>query len=261
MGKLFKTLLLTCLASVTVEGADLLVAASANTSYMIKEVSAAFERRTGHRVRVSTGASGSIYSQILNGAPFDLFLSADADYPRRLEQQGFARPGSLTIYAVGHLVLWTRSPSDVDVVRLQLKALTTRKVRKVAIANPSCAPYGQAALEVLRRFGLEQAVRPKLVLGESASQALHFVSTGAAQVGLLPLSLILAPTAPKDGRYWLIPDNAHSRLEQAAVILKGGRAAPAVASQFLGFLKSGEGKQLLRKYGYLLPEDHGGNQP
>ncbi len=227
----------------------------------MKEVANAFEKRTGHRVRVSIGASGSIYSQIINGAPFDLFLSADVNYPRRLEQQGLVRPGSFTIYAIGHLVLWTRSASGVDVVRLQMKSLTAAKVRKVAIANPGHAPYGQGAVEALRHFGIEQAVKPKLVLGESASQVLQFVSTGAADVGFLPLSLVLAPSAPKDGRYWLVPDSAHSKLEQAAVILKGGRVTPAVAFRFLDFLKGSEGKALLEKYGYSLPKDHRGRQP
>jgi len=243
------------------EAADLLVAASANTSYLVKEVSDAFEQRTGHRVRISTGASGSIYSQIINGAPFDLFLSADTEYPRKLEQQGFAKPGTFTVYAVGRLVLWTRAASGVDVRRLQMKSLTGANVRKVALANPRHAPYGQAAIEALRHFGMEPAVKPKLVLGENTSQALHFVSVGAAQVGFLPLSLVLAASAPKDGRYWLIPEEAHSRLEQAAVILKGGRARPAVAAQFLGFMKGSEGKKLLAKYGYSLPEGDRGNEP
>ncbi len=259
--KLFITLLLALLTPLGGEAADLLVAGSANTSYMIKEVSNAFEKRTGHRVRVSIGASGSIYSQIINGAPFDLFLSADTNYPRRLEQQGFVRPGSFTIYAIGRLVLWTRLSSGVDVGRLQMKSLTRAHVRKIAIANPGHAPYGQAAMEALRHFGVEQAVKPKLVLGESASQVFHFVATGAAQVGFLPLSLALADSAPQDSRYWLIPDSAHSKLEQAAVILKGGRAAPAVASQFLDFLKGSEGKKLLERYGYSLPDGHRGNQP
>jgi molybdate transport system substrate-binding protein len=142
-----------------------------------------------------------------------------------------------------------------------MKSLTMKDVRKVAIPHPGHAPYGRAALEALRHFGIEQAVKPKLVMGENASQALHFVSTGAAQVGFLPLSLVLSGPAAGDGRYWLIPESAHSRLEQAAVILKGGRAAPAAASQFLDFMKGGEGKKLLEKYGYLLPEGHRGNQP
>jgi len=238
-----------------------LVAASANTSYMIKDVASAFEKRTGHRVKVSLGASGGIYSQIINGAPFDLFLSADTSYPRRLEQQGFARPGSLTIYAVGRLALWTRAGSGVDVARLDMKLLTSANVRKVAIANPRHAPYGQAAVEVLRHFGVEQAVKPKLVLGESASQVLQFVSTGAAQVGFLPLSLVLAPSAPKDGRYWLIPEGAHAKLEQAAVILKGGKAPPSAARQFLDFLTGSEGKKVLERYGYSLPRDREGSRP
>ncbi len=259
--KLVIALLLALLNSLGVQAADLLVAASANTSYMIKDVSSAFEKRTGHRVRISIGASGSIYSQILNGAPFDIFLSADTGYPRRLEEQGLVRPGSFTIYAVGRLVLWTGLASGVDVARLQMKSLIGPNVRKVAIANPRHAPYGKAALEALRHFGLEQAVKPKLVLGESASQVLQFVSTGGAEVGILPLSLALAAAAPEDGRYWVIPDSAHSRLEQAAVILKGGRAAPALALRFLDFLSGSEGKKLLRKYGYSPSELREGNQP
>jgi len=244
-----------------VEASDLLVAASANTSYMMKEVARSFEARTGHRVRISIGASGTIYSQITNGAPFDVFLSADTTYPERLAQEGFVRPGSLSVYAIGRLVLWTRLASEIDIGRLQMKCLTLAKVRRVAIANPGHAPYGRAAMEALREFGLEQAIKPKLVLGESASQVLQFVSAGAAQVGFLPLSLVLAESAPKDGRYWVIPENAHTRLEQAAVILKGGRAEPAVASRFLDFLKGSEGKTLLEKYGYSLPQAHQGKKP
>ncbi len=259
--KLFITLLLAFSASLPARAADVLVAASANTSHMMKEVTRAFEARTGHRVGVSVGASGTIYSQIINGAPFDLFLSADTNYPRRLEEQGFARPGSFTVYAIGRLVLWARASSGIDVGRLQMNSLTGATVRKVAIANPGHAPYGQAALETLRHFGLEQAIKPKLVLGENASQVLQFVSTGAAQVGFLPLSLVLAGSAPKDGRYWLIPDGAHSKLEQAAVILKAGKAPPAVARQFLDFLKGSEGKKLLEKYGYKLPEAQQGSRP
>jgi len=254
-------LLLASSTSPAVQAADLLVAASANTSYMIKDVSNAFGKRTGHRVRISVGASGTIYSQILNGAPFDLFLSADTEYPRRLEEQGLARPGSFTVYAVGRLVLWTRTASGVDVARLQMKSLIGPNVRKVAIANPRHAPYGKAALETLRHFGLEQAVKPKLVLGESASQVLEFVSTGGAEVGMLPLSLALAAAASQEGRYWVIPDSAHSKLEQAAVILKGGRAAPALASRFLDFLNGSEGKKFLVKYGYSPSEPREGNQP
>jgi molybdate transport system substrate-binding protein len=259
--KLLIALGFTLLSSPAVRAADLLVAASANTSYMIKEVANAFEKRTGHRVSVSTGASGTIYSQILNGAPFDLFLSADTDYPRRLEEQGLVRPGSSTVYAVGRLVVWTRVASGVDVARLQMKSLTSAKVRKVAIANPRHAPYGKAALEALRHFGLGQAVKPKLVLGENASQVLQFVSSGAAEVGILPLSLALAASASQDGRYWLIPDSAHSKLEQAAVILKDGHASRHLAVQFLHFLTGSEGQKFLVKYGYSPAQPREGNRP
>jgi len=252
--------LLALLTPPTLEAADLLVAASANTSYMMKEVAKAFEARTGHRVKVSIGASGTIYSQIINGAPFDLFLSADRTYPEKLAEQGFARPGSFTVYAIGRLVLWTPL-AEIDVARLRMNCLKLPQIRKVAIANPGHAPYGRAAMEALRQFGMEQAVKPKLVLGENASQVLQFVSSGAAQAGFLPLSLVLAEPARKGGRYWVIPENAHTRLEQAAVILKHGRAAPAVAAQFLEFLKGGEGKKLLEKYGYSVPVAPQGMKP
>lgn len=151
--------------------------------------------------------------------------------------------------------------SGIDVNRAQISCLTSTTVRKVAIANPRHAPYGQAALEVLAHYGIERAVKPKLVLGENVSQVLQFVSSGAAQVALLPLSLVLTGSAPKDGRYWLIPEKAYSRIEQGAVILKGGKAPPAVARQLLDFLKGSEGNKLLEKYGYALPQADRGRRP
>jgi len=255
------TFLLALFVWLPAQGADLLVAASANTSGVVKELAAVFGMRTGHRLRVSIAASGTICSQVINGAPFDVFLSADTQYPRRLEQAGFVRPGSLTVYAVGRLVLWSGSQSGVDVSRLQMKALVSPKVRKVAIANPRHAPYGQGAIQALRHFGLEQAIKPKLVLGENVTQVLQFVESGAAEAGFVPLSLILRFSESRRGTMWAIPEESHAPLRQAAVILKGGKARPEIARQFLDFLKGEEGERLLRKYGYSLPEDRQGNRP
>jgi len=253
--------LLAFLSGVPALGAEILVAASANASHVIRDLASAFEKESGHRVRVSVAASGTIYTQILNGAPFDAFFSADKEYPQRLVEAGLAEADSLTVYAIGRLALWSPNRNVVDVARLEMKALVHPGVRKVAIANPRHAPYGEYALEAVRHFGLEEEIRPKLVLGENAAQALQFADSGAAQLAIIPLSLALSYSGPANAGYWTIPESAHSKLEQAAVVLKGGKADVGIVKRFLSFTKSEKGRKLLEDYGYALPEKGQVNRP
>lgn len=234
-------------------GDELLVAAAADLTSALAEVSAGFEKRTGHRLRPVFGSSGNFFAQIRNGAPFDVFLSADLDYPRQLEAEGLAEPGSLCRYATGRIVLWVPADSSLAIERLGLKALLDPSVVKVAIANPQHAPYGRAAAAALRAAGCYEKVEPKLVLGENVSQAAQFVASGNASAGIIALSLALAPAMRARGRYWLIQAEAHPPLDQAAVILKTSAHKPA-ARALLKYLESAEGRALLERYGFEEPK-------
>ncbi|MGA2631554.1 MAG: molybdate ABC transporter substrate-binding protein [Terriglobia bacterium] len=235
-----------------VRGDELLVAAAADLTYAFAEVSTAFEKHTGHRLRPAFGSSGNFFAQIRNGAPFDVFFSADSDYPRQLEVEGLAEPGSFCRYATGRIVLWVPSDSSLDIERHGLKALLDPLVVKIAIANPQHAPYGRAAVAALRAAGWYEKVEPKLVLGENVSQAAQFVASGNASAGIIALSLALSPAMRARGRYWLIPAEAHPPLDQAAVILKTS-PHKAAARALLEYLRSAEGRALLQRYGFEEP--------
>jgi molybdate transport system substrate-binding protein len=194
-------------------------------------------------------------TQIENGAPFDVFLSADIDYPRRLERAGLTERGTLFQYATGHIVLWTRNDSGID-LRGGLSVLTNANVRRVAIANPRHAPYGRAAVAALRHEQLYERVRSKLVLGENISQAAQFVQSGNAQVGVLALSLALAPALKAAGRYVAIPESFYPSIDQAAVVLATSRQK-AIARQFMDFLKKPENVSMLESYGLAPPRAAG----
>ena len=232
---------------------ELFVAVSANAAPLVKQVATRFEAETGAEVKVSLAASGTLYAQIANGAPFDVFLSADEEYPRKLEQAGLTVQGTLKVYALGRLVLWTRSDSGIDVEREEIRALLNEKTQRVAIAVPERAPYGAAALQVLRRYAIYDRVRSKLVFGDSLGQAAQFVESGAAQVGLIGLSLALAPSMAQQGKYWLIPESAHQPIRQALVILKRGGRDRALAERFVAFFFSPAGQKALVEQGYGLP--------
>jgi molybdate transport system substrate-binding protein len=186
-----------------------------------------------------------------NGAPFDVFLSADIDYPRQLEAGGLSEPGTLYPYAKGRLVLWTRNDSGVD-VRRGLAVLSDAHVRRVAIANPEHAPYGRAAVAALRHEGLYDRVQAKLVLGENISQAAQFAQSGSADAGVIALSLALSPALKSSGTYIEIPEAWHPPIEQAACVLASSRQK-ALARQFLDYLKKSESVRILRSYGFTLP--------
>ena len=230
---------------------EITVAAAADLTFAFQDVAARFQKETGKPVKLAFGSSGNFYSQLRNGAPFDLFFSADMNYAQKLEAQGLTVPGSLYPYAVGRIVLWAPEGSAIDVSR-GLRVLSSPSVRTIAIANPEHAPYGRAAAEALKREGVYEAVKDKLVLGENISQTAQFVESGNADVGILALSLALAPTMKGKGRYFEIKASSYTTLKQAAVIMKSSREK-SLAAQFLEFLKKPETVNLLRSYGFTTP--------
>ncbi|MSQ77735.1 MAG: molybdate ABC transporter substrate-binding protein [Nitrospiraceae bacterium] len=234
------------------QAGEITVAAASDLSFALKEAASRFERQTGTRAKITLGSSGNLFSQIQNGAPFDAYFSADVRYPQKLEESGQAVPGSLYRYAIGRLVLWVPNRHGLPSPQQGLQALRDPAVRKIAIANPKHAPYGRAAAEAMRHAGVYEAVKDKLVLGENISQAAQFVESGAADAGLLALSLAVVPAMQQAGRYWEISQEAHSPIEQGAVVLKNGRNREG-AQAFLSFLQQREGREILRRYGFVLP--------
>ena len=230
---------------------ELTVAAASDLNFAFKDLVAAYEKKTGRHVRLSLGSSGNFFSQIENGAPFDLYFSADIRYPQKLEEAGHAIPGSLYKYAVGRIVLWVPKHSSVAVEQ-GLAALKDPAVRKIAIANPKHAPYGRAAVSALEHHKLYDGLKDRLVLGENISQAAQFIESGACDAGIIALSLALAPTMKAAGKYYEIPTDAHPPLEQGAVILKKS-SNQAHARDFLDFVKGPEGREIMQRYGFMLP--------
>jgi len=242
---------LAALAAASATGAhaaEAQVAVAANFAEPVKAIAAVLEKTTGHRLRISTGASGAIYTQIKNGAPFDVFLSADNERPAMLEKDGLAQPGTRFTYATGKLVLWSAKAGRVDANGAVLKAAD---LGKVAYANPKTAPYGAAAVQVLEKLDLKDAISPKLVQGESIGQAYNFVKTGNADVGFVALSQVLSGGRLKEGSMWMIPQANYDPIRQDAVLLKRG-ADNAAAKALLQLLQSPRIKDLIRSYGYDL---------
>ena len=229
----------------------LTVAAASDLQSALPAIVVQFEKDTGQHVRTTFGSSGNFFTQIENGAPFDVFLSADIDYPRRLERSGRAERGTLYEYATGRLVLWTRTDSGID-VRRGLTILADARVRRIAIANPDHAPYGRAAVAALRHEGVYERVRGKFVLGENISQAAQFAQSGSADVGIVALSLALSSVLKSSGTYFEIPEAWHPAIEQAAVVLASS-GQKTLARQFIEYLKRPEGVRILRSYGFAVP--------
>lgn len=228
------------------------VAAASNLVYALDALTAGFAQAAPEvAVTTATGASGSLVAQIKNGAPFDVFLSADLDYPRALVASGHADAASLTTFAIGRLVLWTTKPglAVTDI------AATVRQpaVRKLAIANVDTAPYGRAARQALEKLGAWGDARPKLVVGENITQTAQFVETGNADAGFVALSLVLSPQLRERGRWLEVPAALYAPLAQGAVLTTRGAANPA-ARKYLAFLSSDAAKKILRDFGYGVPE-------
>lgn len=229
------------------------VAAAADLSAALQEVAASYERRTGVVVKLSFGASGALTQQIQNGAPFDVFFSADMDYPRQLIANGQAESATLYLYAVGRLVLWVPKDSPLDVERKGMDVLLDNSVKKISIANPQHAPYGRAADSALKHYGLYDKISDRLVLGENVSQAAQFVESGNAQAGFVALAHAIAPAMQGKGKYWMVPTEAYPPLDQG-VVLVSRSAHRQDAAAFLEYVKTAEVASVLRRYGFSLPE-------
>jgi molybdate transport system substrate-binding protein len=225
---------------------DVQVAVAANFSAPMQAIAAAFEKDTGHKAQLAFGASGKFYAQIKNGAPFQVFLSADAEKPARLEQEGMAVAGTRFTYAIGQLALWSAKEGVVD---SRGEVLKKGNYAHLAIANPKLAPYGAAAIEVLKHLGLLESVQPRLVQGENIAQTYQFVASGNAELGFVALSQVMKDGKLAEGSAWIVPASLHAPIRQDAVMLANGRGNPA-ASALLAYLKSDKAKAVIRAYGY-----------
>lgn len=230
---------------------ELTIAAASDLNFVFREIVTEYERTTGNHVKLTLGSSGNFYAQIQNGAPFDLYFSADIGYPQKLVDAGLAVSDSLYQYATGRIVLWAPKDSPVDVTK-GMEALLDPAIKKIAIANPKHAPYGRAAVSAMEHYKLYDRVKDKFVLGENISQTAQFAQSGAADIGIIALSLALAPTVQPLGSYWLIPQEAHPSIDQGAVIIKTSKSQEA-ARKFLDFLQVPSTKALMKRYGFVLP--------
>ena len=221
------------------------IAAAADLQFALAEAARQFHQQYPQiELAVNYGSSGNFYAQIRNGAPFDLFLSADVQYPRNLAHDGLVPANSVFVYASGRIVVWVPAASKLD----PATALRDPSVQRIAIANPQHAPYGRAAEAALRSMGLYDSVQKKLVLGENISQTMQFVQSGAADVGIVALSLAMAPNVRGQGRYWEVPLSSYPKMEQGGVILKDSPAA----REFRGWLLAKAGRTLLKQYGFFV---------
>lgn len=229
-------------------GGEVAVAAASDLVFVLEELNHAFSQtHPESSVRVSTGASGSLFAQLRQGAPFDVFLSADHEFPRELARLGLADTNTLFTYAIGHLVLWT-TRTNVPVEQ-GLSILTNDAIRRVAIANPLTAPYGRAARAALTNAGVWPVVEPRLVIGENIAQTAQFVQTGAVDAGLVGLSLVTAPRLRGVGRWWPVPEATHPRLEQGGILTQRG-ATNETAKAYLDFLRSPAARVIFDRYGF-----------
>jgi len=230
---------------------EITVAAAADLQFALQDVTARFEKQTGAHVKLIFGSSGNFFAQLQNGAPFDLFFSADVGYPQKLEAAGLTDPGTLYRYATGKIVLWVPNSSTLDLKR-GLPVLLDPGIHKIAIANPGHAPYGRAAVAALQHEKLYDQVSGKFVLGENISQAASFVVSGSADAGIVALSLALAPAMKEKGRYFEIPTDGYPAIEQAAVVLKSS-TQKETARKFLDFIKEPAVVEILQTYGFSVP--------
>ncbi|MBP7530777.1 MAG: molybdate ABC transporter substrate-binding protein [Ottowia sp.] len=246
--RLHRLLALTAaLAFTTLARADVVqVAVAANFTAPARALAEVFARTTGHEAKLSFGATGAFYTQIKNGAPFDVLLAADNERPARLEKEGDTVPGSRFTYATGQLVLWSAKPGLVDDEGAVLKH---GQFGKIAIANPKNAPYGAAAVEAMEKLGLAATLQPKLVTGESIGQTFNFIATGNAELGFVALAQVLEGGKLKSGSMWVVPAQYHAPIIQDAVILNRAASNPA-AKAWMELLKTPQSKALIRSYGY-----------
>jgi molybdate transport system substrate-binding protein len=246
--------------SAEAQASEVIVAAASDLSAAIKEIAANFEKNTKHTVKLTLGSSGNFHAQIVNGAPFDVFLSADLSYVRELEKRALTEPGSTFVYAIGRIVLWVPRNSPVRIETLGMKALLDPQAKRIAIANPDHAPYGRAAVDAMKKAGVYDAVKSKLVFGENISQTAQFAQSGAADLGIVAMSLALTDAMKAQGRYWSIPPENYPRMDQGAVLLKQASKAghSDAAKAFLEAVRSESGRAVLKRYGFTLPQTPSG---
>jgi molybdate transport system substrate-binding protein len=226
---------------------EITIAAAADLQFAMADISARFQKETGKTVKVIYGSSGNFFQQLQNGAPFDMFFSANLDYPKKLEAAGLTEPGSYHEYARGKIVLWVLNDSKID-LNSGLKALLDPSVKKIAIANPLHAPYGQAAVSAIKKEGIYENVKDKFVLGENISQTAALIVSGSADIGVVALSLASSPNMKDKGRYAEIPSDKYPPIDQAVVILKSSKNKE-VAQQFLAYVQRPAIANLLKEYG------------
>jgi molybdate transport system substrate-binding protein len=254
--KLLRPLLLTCsLWMATAAHAEkITIAAAADLKFAMDEIVATFKKaNTTGEVEVIYGSSGKFHTQIQQGAPYDLYFSADIAFPRELAKAGYAA-SEVKPYAFGRIVLWS---ANMDASKMTLNSLPDPKIARIAIANPKHAPYGKRAEEALRASGLWEKVEPKLVYGENIAHTAQFVQTGNAQVGIIALALAVNPELAKKGGYWLIPDNLHEPLEQGFIITKRAEGN-TLAKRFADYMGSKPARAVMTKYGFVLPGEVAG---
>jgi molybdate transport system substrate-binding protein len=227
---------------------EITVAAAADLQFAMQDVATRFQKETGKTVKLTYGSSGNFFQQIQNGAPFDVFFSANLDYAKKLEAAGLTVPGSYYQYAKGEIVIWVRNDSKLD-LSSGMQVLLDPSVKKIAVANPEHAPYGQAAVAAMENGKIYEKVKDKFVLGENISQTASFVVSGAADVGIVALSLALSPNMKDKGRYFEVPSSEYPAIEQACVILASSKNKET-AGQFLSFVKTAAIGDVLRSYGF-----------
>ena len=230
---------------------EITVAAAADLQFAMQEVGARFQQETGKSVKLIYGSSGNFTQQLQNGAPFDMFFSANLDYPKQLESAGLTEPGSFYQYAIGKIVIWVPHASKLD-LSSGLRVLLDPSIKKIAIANPEHAPYGKAAVAAMQKENIYDQVKDKFVLGENISQAASFVASGSADVGIVALSLALSPNMKEKGRYAEVPPADYPAIQQACVIMRSSKQKD-VARQFEQFIQSAPIKELFQKYGFAIP--------
>jgi molybdate transport system substrate-binding protein len=236
---------------VPADGQEITIAAAADLRSALNEIISHFQSKTAIRVKVVYGSSGNLFQQIQNGAPFDVFLSANSDYPKKLEAAGLSVPGTYYEYARGHIVLLTSSASTLD-PRQGLKVLLEPSVKRIAIADPTHAPYGQAAVAALKSQGIYDQVSRKIVVAENVAQAASFVTSGAADIGIIAKSLAVLPSARAQSHFVEIPANEYPPIQQACVLLKSSTKQEA-ARRFLTYIQSPEASKILQRYGFDVP--------
>lgn len=240
------TALSVLLFSLSSHAAEVSVAVAANFTAPMKSIAAEFEKDTGHKAALAFGSSGKFYAQIKNGAPFQVFLSADDEKPGKLEQENLTQRGSRFTYAIGTLVLWSAQPGAVDAAG---EVLRKGQFQKLALANPKLAPYGQAAIEVMTGMGVRDTLAAKFVQGENIAQTWQFISTGNAELGFIALSQVMKDGKVASGSAWIVPARLHTPIRQDAVILSAGQGN-AAAEALMKYLKSDKAKAIIKSFGY-----------